>query len=346
MGRAFRGWSHELQGHAPTMRLATFNLESLDLPPKAKVALEIRAQVLRPALDRLDADILCLQEVNGQHVSGQSDRALLALDQLLEGTQYASYERAYTTGGSGHGAASVHNLVTLSRYPIRMRREVLHDIVPPLDYRWLTALPPEDRPQALRFDRPLLLTDVELEDGSLLAVINLHLRAPLAAAVPGQKLEPFVWRSVGGWAEGYLASGVRRMAQALEVRLLLETLLDADPARLIAVAGDFNAEDHDVPVRILLGAEEDTGNPELSARSLVLLDRALPQDQRWSVLHHGRPQMLDHVMASRQLHSRFREIEVHNEALADELAGYGRNLRSSASYHAPVVATFAIADPE
>ena len=58
------------------MRIATFNLESLDLPPKARVPLEVRAEMLCPALERLQADVLCLQEVNGQHTAGQSVRRL------------------------------------------------------------------------------------------------------------------------------------------------------------------------------------------------------------------------------------------------------------------------------
>ena len=53
------------------MRLATFNLESLDLGPKARVDFATRVTVLRPALERIAADILCLQEVNGQRVAGQ-----------------------------------------------------------------------------------------------------------------------------------------------------------------------------------------------------------------------------------------------------------------------------------
>ena len=323
------------------MRLATFNLESLDLPPKAKVPLELRAEVLRPALERLEADILCLQEVNAQHVPGHDQRRLLALDRLLAGTRYEHYARATTTAGKGHSVADVHNLVTLSRFPIRSHRELLHDLVPPPQYHLTTAIPPAADTQPVRFDRPILLTEIELPSGSLFAVVNVHLRAPLAASVAGQKLEPFVWKSVGGWAEGYLLSAMRRAAQALEVRLLLEELLDADKHRLIAVAGDFNAEDHEVPLRIILGAEEDTGNAELSPRSLVLLERSLPQDRRWSVLHHGRPQMLDHIAASRTLHRHFRAIDVHNEALADELVGYAKHLQSSSSYHAAVVAEFA-----
>ena len=44
------------------MRVATFNLENLDLP------IERRLTVLRSALQRLEADVLCLQEVNSQKV--------------------------------------------------------------------------------------------------------------------------------------------------------------------------------------------------------------------------------------------------------------------------------------
>ena len=322
------------------MRLATFNLESLDLPPKAGMPLETRAEVLRPALARLDADILCLQEVNGQHVAGREERQLLALDRLLAGTKYANYARAATTGPKGRGAADVHNLVTLSRYPICARRELLHELVAPPRHQLKTAVPAVAEPQPIRFDRPILVADIELPGGEVLAVVNVHLRAPLAASVPGQKLEPFVWKSVSGWAEGTFLSSLRRTGQALELRLLLEQLLDADAHRLIAVTGDFNAEDHEVPLRIVIAAEEDTGNGALAARSLVLLDRAIPEDRRWSVLHHGRREMLDHILVSRALHSRFRTADVHNETLGDELVGYAKHIRASASYHAPVVAEF------
>ena len=108
------------------MRLATFNIESLDLAPEAEVPFEARVAVLRPALERIAADILCLQEVNGQHVPGAPERRLVALDRLLQGTRYEAYQRAATSGPSGRGVASVHNLVTLSRFPIRQQREVRH----------------------------------------------------------------------------------------------------------------------------------------------------------------------------------------------------------------------------
>ena len=325
-----------------SLRIATFNLESLDLPPKARVPLEVRAQILRPILQRLEADILCLQEVNAQHIAGQTGRGLVALDRLLAGTTYASYARVTTTGGNGRDLADVHNLVTLSRFPIRAHEEVRHGLVAPPTYRVTTAVPPEVEARRISFDRPALLAHIELPGGNDLAVINVHLRAPLAAVIPGQKLEPFVWKTLAGWAEGYFLSAMRRAGQALEVRLLVEQLFDADASRLVAFAGDFNAEDHEVPITLVVGAEENTGNPLLAPRALVVLDRAVPADRRWSVLHHGRRQMLDHILSSQALQACFRGIEIHNEALSDELIPYARHVSASASAHAPVVAQFDI----
>jgi len=115
------------------MRVATFNLENLDVP------VELRALILGPALERLQADIVCLQEVNGQHVPGQRARALLALDQLQAGTPYATFHRVSTACADGAGAADVHNLVTLSRFPILQQRQILHDLLPPTRY-WAMAL--------------------------------------------------------------------------------------------------------------------------------------------------------------------------------------------------------------
>ncbi len=88
------------------------------------MSIETRAAVLRPALERLGADILCLQEVNAQHVAGVKERRLVALDRLLAGTRYQHYARASTTSEGGVGPADVHNLVTLSRFPIVAQREI------------------------------------------------------------------------------------------------------------------------------------------------------------------------------------------------------------------------------
>jgi endonuclease/exonuclease/phosphatase family metal-dependent hydrolase len=321
------------------MRLATFNIESLDLAPEAEVPFDARAAVLRPALERIAADILCLQEVNGQHVAGASERRLVALDMLLQGTRYEAFQRAATSGPTGRGVASVHNLVTLSRYPILQRREVRHEHVRPLLHRYVTGASAASEPQPIGFDRPLLLAEVELPGGRRLDVINLHLHAPRASAIPGEKLSSSQWRTTSGWAEGYFLSSLKRTAQALELRLLVDRILARDPERLMAVAGDFNAEDHETPVRLAVAAGEQTGNPALASQSLIVLDRAIPADRRWSVLHWGRPEMLDHILASHSLASRLRGIEAHNEGLGDEALDVAGITGSS---HAALVAEFAL----
>lgn len=320
------------------MRLATFNIESLDLASGTEVPFAARAAVLRPALERIAADVLCLQEVNGQHVAGTPERRLVALDMLLQGTRYEAYGRAATSGPTGSGAASVHNLVTLSRYPVRQRREVRHEHVRPL-HRYVTGGAAGREPQPVGFDRPLLLTELELPGGRALDVVNLHLRAPRATAIPGEKLSSSQWRTTSGWAEGYFLSSLKRTAQALELRLLVDGILARDPERLIAVAGDFNAVDHETPVRLAAAAEEQTGNPALASRALVVLDRAIPADRRWSVLHRGRPEMLDHILASQSLSRHLRSIEAHNEGLGDETLDTAAVAGSS---HAALVAEFAL----
>lgn len=324
------------------LRLATFNLENLGDRPGGPSLAE-RIAVLHPQLARLDADVFCLQEVQGDRPPGGGPRGLPALDALLEGTVYAGFARACSTSPDPTTGepriADVHNLVTLTRLPIRASRSIRHELVPPLVYTARSARP-GPQPLACRFDRPILHSELGLPGGRLLHVLNLHLKAPLAAFVPGQKQGPFAWKSVAGWAEGYFVAAIERAGQALEARLHLERLFDAEPEALVAVAGDLNAEDHETALRLLCAETADTGNGELAPRSLVPLARMLPEDRRYSVIHHGRRLMLDHVLVSRTLLGHARELEVHAETLDDELAPSERVEHATESYHAPLVATF------
>ena len=320
------------------MRIASFNLENLELVSRSGVTIEERADILRPQLERLRADILCLQEVNGEHSGHEEHRSLHALDLLLKGSPYETFHRVTTSGPGGSGVADVHNLVVLSRQPIVAHRELRHTSLPPITYRPVTADPPAPG-EPILFDRPILMAEIE-PAGRKLFVFNVHLRAPLATPIPGQKELSAVWKSVRGWAEGFFLSGCKRSGQALELRLAIDALLDADPHAAIAVCGDFNSEDHETPLKIAIGAEEDTGNGLLANRSMVVLDRTLPKDRRFSVLHHSRPQMLDHILISRSLYGHFSTIEVHNEMLEDEAIGGVKVQQSLSSFHAPVVAEF------
>ena len=266
---------------------ATFNLESLDDRPDIVPSLAERVAALQPLLRRLDADVLCLQEVNAQEIAGRNTRQLSALDAVLTGTSYEHFHRAASQTSEGK-LTDVHNLAILSRWPIVGHRRLRHDLVSPPLYRFATATPTCEGPSPIEWDRPLLQAAISLPGGRSLHVINLHLRAPLAAAVPGQKLAPFVWRTVGGWAEGFYLAAMKRTGQALEARLAVDALFDCEPDAFIAVAGDLNAEAHETPVRAICGDVEDTGNPALASRALSLLENEVPSDRRYSV--PSRPQ--------------------------------------------------------
>ena len=324
------------------MRLASFNLENLDEGVKADPPFAARADLLRLQLERLKADVLCLQEVNAQEVTrnGRASRELAALDHLLAGTPYAEYHRVVSRNRAQSKIGDIHNLVILSRLPIVASRQIWHDLVPEPMVRLVTAAPPSDAAQPVAWDRPILHGELALANGKRLHVFNVHFRAALAAAVPGQKLDAFAWRSIAGWAEGYYLAAIKRAGQALEARLALDRLLTADPMALIAVAGDYNAEEHHTPVEVLRGEEENTANGALAMQVMIPAEHAVPDSERFTVVHQGRRLMLDHILLSRALLAKFNKMEIHNEALSDELVGYASVAHSPESYHAPIIAEF------
>lgn len=323
---------------ADLLRIATFNLENLDDKPGEEPALDKRIALMRPQLLRLNADILCLQEVNGQEQPGQP-RRLLALDRLLAGTGYAEYQRASTSTTEGQ-VFDERNLVILSRFAIAERAQHRHRFAPAPRYRQVTAEPAQQEAEAVSWERPILHARVRLDDGRTLEVINLHLKSRLPATVAGQKVDQHTWRTASGWAEGYFLSSIQRVGQALEARILVDSLFDENPDALIAVCGDFNAEADEVALEAICGELENTNNPRLAGRVLVPCERTVPLSSRYSLLHRGQGRMLDHVLVSRALLAGYRGSEIHNELLHDESLAFATDKLYPESDHAPVVATF------
>ncbi|MEN8236570.1 MAG: endonuclease/exonuclease/phosphatase family protein [Pseudomonadota bacterium] len=321
-------------------RVATFNMESLDEGPGVSPPLEERLSILRPQLERLDADILCMQEVNARRPSRHTPRTLQVLDTLLAGTPYQDYHRAASHTPMGSAPLDRHNLVILSKFPITQHQQYWNDLLPSFSYPMVTATPNSKHIKNIEWDRPLLYAQIDTGSGHTLHVINLHLRAPLAVPIDGQKDSDGIWKTIAGWSEGYFLAAMKRSGQAVETRLLIEKIFATDPQAQLMVCGDFNATEHEVPTRILRGGESDTNNSRLSQYTLVPLERSLPQAQRFSVIHHGRKQMLDHFLVSRHLLGYYHHMEIHNESLIDELVAYRAMENPAESYHAPMVVVF------
>lgn len=312
------------------VRLATFNLENLDWAAAHPDAFARRRSALLPILERLDADVLCLQEIDAQKIHKRGARAYLALDRLVAGTPLAAFHRALSLAPGRDAPADVHNLAILSRWPIRASRQIHHDIVA----RWLWP-PPRDGdaqppPIEIAWDRPTLYAAIEGPDGRLLHVVNLHLRAPRAVPVATA-------RGLGSsraLIEGQFVAAQKREGQALEARLFVETRFDEEPGARIAICGDFNADAHDAPTRMLRGGHEDDAD---SPRDLIALEERVDAARRYTVIHAGRPKLIDHILASRALAAGWRETIILNDGLEDEV--FARE-PIDGSLHAPVMAAF------
>lgn len=326
------------------IRICTFNLENLDDKPGDEPTLAERIEVMRPQLVRLRADILCLQEVNGQETPDQP-RRLLALDKLIDGTDYAAFNIVSTKTAGGVDVYDQRNLVVLSRFPIADTQQIKHDIVPQPVYKKIMSIPPEPDADLVTWERPILYTKITLPDNSDLHVLNVHLKSKLPSNIPGQKINNFTWRTVSGWAEGFFLSSMKRVGQALEMRTFIDKLFNDDASAQIVACGDFNADLDEVPVEAIRGDIENTGNGDLAPHVMVPCERSIPEPSRFSLYHQGKGNMLDHLLVSRALLGNYRGAEIHNELLHDESIAFATDTKFPESDHAPVVAEFVLPDP-
>jgi predicted extracellular nuclease len=234
----------------------------------------------------------------------------------------------------------VRNLVVLSRFPIIDRQQIKHDFAQQPLYRKVTANPPEQNATEVTWERPIFYVKIDVGGNRILHVINVHLKSKNPTNINGQKIDQYTWRTASGWAEGYFLSSMKRVGQALEVRMLIDQIFNASPDAWIAACGDFNAETDDVPVTAIRGPVEDTGNPNLTTRVMAPCENTIPESSRYSLLHLGRGNMLDHVLVSRPFQAFYRDAEIHNELLPDESGAFRDDTKFPESDHAPVVAEF------
>jgi endonuclease/exonuclease/phosphatase family metal-dependent hydrolase len=321
------------------LKIATFNLENFDDKSGQNPSLAQRIALMKPQLIRLDADILCLQEVNGQEIEGQP-RQLLALNEFISGTPYQDYHLVCTRTANGYQVYDERNLVILSRYTIESSDQLRNSLINPPMYRQVTAIPGEDEAKAIGWERPILIAKIRLPDNQILNVINLHLKSKIPTNVNGQRINAYKWRTASGWAEGYFLSSMKRVGQALETRILIDQIFDEDENAFVMVCGDFNANHDDVPVRAIEGRVEETGNENLSRRVLYPCESGIPDSRRYSLFHQGKGEMIDHLLVSRNMLQYYRGTEVHNELLHDESLAFSDDKKYPESDHAPIVAEF------
>ncbi|QBY02447.1 endonuclease [Rhodophyticola sp. CCM32] len=322
-------------------RIATYNLENLDedTSPDSAPSFAERAAIIRPALERLRADIICFQEINGQERDGEK-RDILALKDLLGGTRYANHHLLHTKTESGNEAYNERNLVTAipADWQVLSQEQINQDRMDAPVFKRTVAGDQEAKP--VRWERPLLYLKVQAPGGAVLHIVNVHFKSKLASAFSPLMEDSYTWKNASGWAEGFFLSSVKRVGAALEARLVIDDIFTEDPGAAILILGDFNAKSDEVPVVALRGRVEETGNGALAERVMVPLEDNVPESARFTLYHHGQGEMIDHILVSRRMLSAFSHTEIHNEILPDESLAFRGDRKFPEPDHAPVVAAF------
>lgn len=302
-------------------RVATFNLENLD-------DISTRADILRPQLERLNADIIAFQEIN----------SVESLNKLLSKTMYKKYPVIHSKQDSGE-PFSLRNLAIVSKFKMESTKQYLQDLISPPQYRPITSAPIQKQAEDVSWERPILHTMATI-DGQKVHLLNVHLKSKNPTNIKGQKRDAFSWESASGWAEGAFISAMRRLGQAVELRILVDSIFDENRDAKIIALGDFNADLGETEVEAITGRTENTGNEELTSRILIPCELSLPSETRFSLYHQGGKYMLDHVFISRSMLPSYEDTEIHNETLADESVAFATDEKFPASDHAPVIASF------
>jgi exonuclease III len=306
-----------------------------------------------PQLERIGADIICLQEVHAQQSKGQPSE-LRALDDLIKGTYLENFHRAHTKGKEGE-PFRFRNLVVLSRYRILELEQIDERQRRPL-YKPVTATKDDGTPldgeaEPIFWERPILRVKVDLGKNGELHLFNVHMKSKIPKSIKGQIVNPHarykVFKTASAWAEGLFMSSMERLGQAVEARIAIDKIFNAaagqkDKDPLIAICGDFNSENDEIPLKAICAPTEEIANKDLLNRIMIPCERNVPEPSRYSLFHMGHGEMIDHILVSRALFGLFRGAEIHNEALPDESGPFRSDDQFPESDHAPVVAKFEV----
>lgn len=156
-------------------------------------------------------------------------------------------------------------------------------------------------------------------------VITIHLKSFAPTKIAGQTdpQDEYVRLSHSGWKEGYYISDIKRVGQALETRALLDNIFsqEGDDA-LIILGGDYNADIGSLPFKCVVGNIDDTNNPNLRPSVLIPCELNVPSPQRFSLIHKGVGNMIDHIAVSQQFYPYWKTTSIFNELLPDMFAKF------------------------
>ncbi|MGO9710144.1 MAG: endonuclease/exonuclease/phosphatase family protein [Polyangiaceae bacterium] len=298
------------------LTLATYNVldffEATDAPSRAH--LDRKLGNLAAVLTRANADVVALQEVGSAAV----------VKELTARVPELGYGEPIVGTADKRGI----RCALVSRLPIV---ESMVHTAEHLAFPTFVAGDPPPFGTRIPLRRGIVRARIDAGELGPVDVLVAHFKSnrPLPLRDSRGEIPPVTTHD---YAEAYLRSTVWRAAEALFVRGLVDDLLAANASRHVAVTGDLNDHPLSSVLRVLAG-----GAPA----ELVPCADMVPEQARFSILHHGKRQQIDHILVTRPLRERLQSAQFLNEGLKDhgELGPNAPPLPESD--HAPLVVSFA-----
>ena len=326
-------------------KVMTWNVENLFRPEEGALQpdhqrYQRKLTLLGDVITRLAPDIVALQEVGGEE-------SLQDLQHVLAGT-YPHRTVSAFPGGRGIRVAF------LSKHSVDEKTDIVDfPAGPALDIHDLTAT--GGSTPLTRMGRGALGIRVTKNELTV-NVITAHLKSKLLT-FPRQGGSSFTPRDENERAQAGGIALMRRMAEAVTLRIHVNSLLEGDDHPPLLLLGDFN-DVPDAQTSLILngptGSEIGTDGfdrPDAgdNARLFNLAPR-IAQDRRFSRKHRGRGELLDQIFASVELfplgpdnRRRLPQVDSHIDfvgALPSVGDNPGERASEIAPDHAPVTAVF------
>jgi endonuclease/exonuclease/phosphatase family metal-dependent hydrolase len=278
--------------------VGTWNLENLFGPgsefgPTDERAYDAKLDALVEVIARLAPDVLAVQEVGDLE-------ALADLVARLDGDWHVEassvFEEPHTIRVGFVSRLALSDVEQVERFPERLAPVQVDD-----EGSTIQGMPRG----ALR----VRLTT----DGRALDLVTCHLKSKLLS-FPGGRFQP---RDEGERARFGAYALERRAAEAVTVRAAADALLDGDgDQRAVVVLGDLNNEPLAATTQILLGPPgSQIGTPGFERPDrgdrmrLWNLAPSIAEERRFTRVFAGRKELIDHILVSRALVTRVREVD-------------------------------------
>jgi predicted extracellular nuclease len=276
------------------LRFATFNVCNLALPgvkfyddqmPYSEDEYEAKTAWIAQQLDRLDADVIGLQEIFSQ----------AALRHAL--TKTKNYRDAHHVGFDPDPSVNhlTPSVALISRFPIADSGEALNE----LPHNLQIVLPGVQQP-VTRFTRPVLRACIQATPSLQIQVFVCHLKSKM----PDYRVD-IRDDHPDQTGVAMLRSMIRRGADALGLRYLLSETT-RQTRRPIVVLGDFNDVATAIPTQMVMGLGKypvDGVDTRLFDSYRIQSRRDAMRDIGYTHMHDSSYETIDHILVSAEFHA-------------------------------------------